>query len=330
MYVAKSNGDTMKQVSRSERSNRWHFFAYISPWLIGFTAFTIVPLFMSLLYSLTDVKMATVNSSPLNFIGFQNYVYIFTEDKDFQQAILNTFIYAFVKVVFIVILSVLLALLLNANIIGKKVFRVLIYLPAVIPVVSVSLLWKLIFTGGEFNVANYFLSYLGLAPVNFFGNGVSAMGTIIFVGIWSGLGPTMLIVLAAIQGVSSELLEASELDGANGFQRLMHIIIPCISKALVFVILTSLISSLQAYAEVKLLTEGGPGNSTMTMSLLIVSNAFKTLGKKTLGYACAQGWVVFLLTFGFALIYVILSTKENRTKKVKVKTNEKQKNRYTY
>ena len=156
------------------------------------------------------------------------------------------------------------------------------------------------------------------------------MGTIIFVGIWSGLGPTMLIVLAAIQDVSSELLEASELDGANGFQRLMHIIIPCISKALVFVILTSLISSLQAYAEVKLLTEGGPGNSTMTMSLLIVSNAFKTLGKKTLGYACAQGWVVFLLTFGFALIYVILSTKENRTKKVKVKTNEKQKNRYTY
>ena len=133
MYVAKSNGDTMKQVSRSERSNRWHFFAYISPWLIGFTAFTIVPLFMSLLYSLTDVKMATVNSSPLNFIGFQNYVYIFTEDKDFQQAILNTFIYAFVKVGFIVILSVLLALLLNANIIGKKVFRVLIYLPAVIP-----------------------------------------------------------------------------------------------------------------------------------------------------------------------------------------------------
>ena len=110
----------------------------------------------------------------------------------------------------------------------------------------------------------------------------------------------------------------------------MHIIIPCISKALVFVILTSLISSLQAYAEVKLLTEGGPGNSTMTMSLLIVNNAFKTLGKKTLGYACAQGWIVFLLTFGFTLIYIILSNKENRTKKVKVKENAKQKNKYYY
>ena len=188
----------------------------------------------------------------------------------------------------------------------------MLYLPAVIPVVSVSLLWKLIFTGGEFNVANYFLSYLGIAPVNFFADGTSAMGTLIFVGVWSGLGPTMLILLAAIQGVNQELIEAAQLDGANSFHRLIHIIIPSISKAMVFVILTSMISALQAYAEVDLLTAGGPGNSTMTMSLLIVQNAFKTLGKKTLGYACAQGWVVFLLTFGIALIYVILSTKKEK------------------
>ena len=122
----------------------------------------------------------------------------------------------------------------------------------------------------------------------------------------------MLILLAAIQGVSSDLLEASELDGANAFHRLIYIIIPTISKALVFVVLTSLISSLQAYAEVKLLTEGGPGNATTTMSLLIVANAFKTLGNKTLGYACAQGWVVFLMTFVFGLVYVLLSTKKEK------------------
>ena len=248
----------------------------------------------------------------LNFINFKNYIYIFTEDKDFQRAILNTLTYAFVKVGLLVIFALLLALLLNRKVFGRKAFRVLIYLPAVIPVVSVSLLWKLIFTGGENNVANYFLSYLGLAPVNFFGNATSAMGTIIFVGIWSGLGPTMLILLAAIQGVSSDLLEASELDGANAFHRLIYIIIPTISKALVFVVLTSLISSLQAYAEVKLLTEGGPGNATTTMSLLIVANAFKTLGNKTLGYACAQGWVVFLMTFVFGLVYVLLSTKKEK------------------
>lgn len=307
----------MRKISHTERQNRIKFFLYISPWLIGLLAFTVVPMILSIRYSFTDARMATVNDVTPTFVGLKNYIYIFTEDKDFQRAILNTFVYAFVKVAIIVVLALLFALLLNRKIVGRKVFRVMIYLPAVIPVVSVSLLWKLIFTGGEFNVANYFLSYLGFQPVNFFGNGVSAMGTVIFVGVWSGLGPTMLILLAAIQGVPKELLEASELDGANAFHRLMYIIIPCISKALVFVVLTSLISSLQAYAEVELLTAGGPGNSTTTMALLIVKNAFKTLGTKTLGYACAQGWVVFLLTFGFAIIYVILSNKKDTSSKIR-------------
>lgn len=301
-----------QKIGRKERENRIKFFTYISPWLIGLSLFTIVPMILSVIYSFTDVKMTTVNSDPLNFIQFDNYIYIFTEDKDFQQAILNTFVYAIVKVALIVLLALLFALVLNRKIFGRKTFRIMLYLPAVIPVVSVSLLWKLIFTGGEFNVANYFLSYLGIAPVNFFATGASSMGTLIFVGVWSGLGPTMLIILAAIQGVSQELIEASQLDGANAFQRLIHITLPSISKAMVFVVLTSMISALQAYAEVELLTAGGPGNSTMTMSLLIVQNAFKTLGKKTLGYACAQGWVVFLMTFGLALIYVILSTKKEK------------------
>lgn len=302
----------MTSISHTEKKNRILFFAYISPWLIGLLAFTIIPMGLSLIFSFTDVKMATVTSEPLQSVGFKNYIYIFTEDKDFQRAILNTFIYAFVKVFLLVFFALLIALLLNKKIVGRKIFRVMIYLPAIIPVVSVALLWKLIFTGGEFNIANYFLSYLGLQPVNFFGNGVSAMGTVIFVGVWSGLGPTMLILLAAIQGISKDIVEAAELDGVNAFQKLIYIILPSISKAMVFVVLTSLISALQAYAEVQLLTEGGPGIATTTMSLLIVSNAFKTLGNKTLGYACAQGWIVFFITFIFALIYIVLSSQKEK------------------
>ena len=301
------------KISRTEKSNRLHFFAYISPWLIGFTCFTIVPLVMSFIFSLTNVKMVNVSSEPLEFIGLSNYRMIFTQDRDFKNAILNTFAYAGIKVLLIVALSVLFALMLNRKFLGSKTFRVLIYLPAVIPAVSVALLWKLIFTNGTNNVANFLLSYLGLAPVDFFKNSASSWATIIFIGVWSGLGPTMLIVLAAVQGVNQELLEASELDGANAFHRFVNIIIPAISKALIFVILTSLISSLQAYTEVKLLTEGA--HNTNTMSLLIVNNAFKTLGNKTLGYACAQGWLVFLFTLVFGVVYVILS--RDRTVKIK-------------
>lgn len=302
------------KISRTEKSNRIHFFLYISPWLIGFACFTIVPLVMSFIFSLTNVVMANVSSEPLEFIGFDNYKAIFTGDDDFKKAILNTFMYAGIKVLLIVLLSIVFALMLNRKFFGSRAYRVLIYLPAVIPAVSVALLWKLIFTNGTNNVANFILSYIGIAPVNFFQTSSSSWATIIFIGVWSGLGPTMLIVLAAVQGVNQELLEASELDGANAFHRFINIIIPAISKALIFVILTSLISSLQAYTEVKLLTEGN--HDTNTMSLLIVNNAFRTLGNKTLGYACAQGWLVFLFTFTFGVIYVLLS-------KDKVKKDQK-------
>ena len=302
------------KISRTEKNNRIQFFLYISPWLIGFSAFTIVPLIISLIFSFTNVRMVDVSTEPLEFIGFKNYSFIFTSDPDFTKAIGNTFMYAAVKVFLILFLSVLFAIVLNRKFLGTKTFRVLIYLPAVIPVVSMTLLWRLIFTNGTNNVANYLLSYIGLMPVNFFQTSSSSWATIIFISVWSGLGPTMLIVLAAIQGVNQELLEASELDGANAFHRFFNIIVPAISKALIFVLLTSLISSLQAYTEIKLLTAGS--HDTYTMSYLIVNNAFKTLGNKTLGYACAQGWLVFLFTFVFGLTYVLLS-------KERVKKDEK-------
>lgn len=287
------------------------FFAYISPWLLAFIAFTIVPLFLSLVYSFSDASMTTINDG-INFIGLKNYLTIFTEDADFLQAVKNTFIYTGIKVVLLVFLSLLAALLLNSKIVGRKIFRVLFYLPALIPAVSSAFLWKLLFSNGTNNVVNFFLSYLGVQPVNFLGDGTSAMGTIIFIGIWGGLGPTMIIFLAAIQGVEKDIMEAANLDGAGPLRRFGHIIIPTIMPVMFFVVLTNVISSMQFYTEVKLLTNGGPGNSTITMSMSIVSNAFKTIGKKTLGYACAQGWIVFILTFILTLLYV---WNMNRTQK---------------
>lgn len=302
---------TKKHGLSSKAKKTLTFFAYISPWLLGFIAFTIVPLFLSLVYSFSDVSMTNVGSG-LTFVGFKNYITIFTEDADFLQAVKNTFLYTIIKVVLLVFLSLLAALLLNTKIVGRKIFRVLFYLPALIPAVSSAFLWKLLFSNGTNNVANFFLSYLGIQPVNFLGNGISAMGTIIFIGVWSGLGPTMIIFLAAIQGVEKDVVEAASLDGAGPIRRFVHIIIPTIMPVLFFVVLTNAISSLQFYTEVKLLTGGGPGNSTITMSMSIVSNAFKTIGRKTLGYACAQGWVVFILTFILTLIYI---WNMNRTQK---------------
>jgi ABC-type sugar transport system permease subunit len=185
----------------------------------------------------------------------------------------------------------------------------MIYLPAIIPVVSVALLWKMIFTGGNLNIANFFLSYLGLEPVNFFGNAYSAMTSVILVGVWSGLGPVMLIILAGIQGISKEMVEAAELDGAKALAKLRYIVIPTISPTLFFVALTGMIGSLQAYAEIKLLTGGGPGISTTTMNLMIVDNAFNNLGRKTLGYASAQGWIAFFFSLILTIVFIRIMNK---------------------
>lgn len=280
------------------------FYMYISPWLFGLIAFTLFPMVISLVFSFTNVKIANATQAKLNFVGFKNYIDILRFDKDFIRSIRNTFTYATIKVAFILILGLLIALLLNSKIAGKKIFRTMIYLPAIIPVVSVALLWKLIFTGNEMNIANFFLSYLGIAPVNFFGTATSSMATVIFIGIWGGLGPVMLILIAALQGVSKEMIEASELDGAGVFSKFFYIILPTISSSLFFVGLTNMIGSIQAYAEIKLLTNGGPGISTITMNMIIVQNAFNNLGKKTLGYASAQGWIVFLISLVFTIIFL--------------------------
>ena len=296
--------------------NTLSFFAYISPWLIGFALFTVVPLFMSLIYSFSSVTMVDA-SYEINFIGLKNYYRIFTEDATFQQAILNTFIYTGIKVAVLVFISLLVALLLNSKIPLKKVFRILIYLPALIPVVSSSLMWKLFFGGpvtaggGVKNIANFFLSYLGIAPVNFLGNTFSSLGTLIFIGVWSGLGPTMIIFLAAIQGVNQDVMEACDLDGAGPVRKFMHVIIPTIMPVMFFVILTNVISSLQMYTEAKLLTS----NSVSTISSVIVGNAFDAGGgenPKALGYACAQGWIIFALTFVLTLIYVKTMNKSEK------------------
>ncbi|MDX9691060.1 MAG: sugar ABC transporter permease [Acholeplasmataceae bacterium] len=295
----------MKQKKSKLNQDTKLFYLYISPWLIGLTLFTLVPMLLSLTFSFTSVKMASATTENINFIGLKNYIDLFTNDSDFVRSISNTFVYAGFKVIFTVMIALFIALLLNGKVIGRKWFRTMIYLPAIIPVVSVALLWKMIFTGNEMNIANFFLSYLGLAPVNFFGSASSSMGTLIFIGVWSGLGPVMLILLASIQGIPQDMVEAAELDGVNALSKLRYIIIPTISPTLFFVALTGLIGSLQAYAEIKLLTDGGPGVSTLTMNLLIVRNAFNNLGRKTLGYASAQGWIAF----GFSMILTIFFLK---------------------
>ncbi|MFR6055355.1 MAG: carbohydrate ABC transporter permease [Eubacteriales bacterium] len=292
-----------KRSRQSIRSAR-NFYLYLSPWLVVFVLFTVIPMAFSLVMSFTSAKITTLTARPLEFLGFGNYKQIFTMDSRFLRSIGNTMIYSFAKVFFGTLLALLLALLLNMKIPGRKLFRTMIYLPAVMPVVGSTLLWKLMIFQDR-NIINYVLSLLGIEGVSFLSPSL-VLGTVTAINIWNGLGPSMLILLAGLQGVPQDLTEAAQLDGANAALRFVKISLPMLSSTLFFVIITGLIGAFQAYAEIKLLT--GSMSETVTMAMMVVNNAF-SLDAYGIGYASAQGWIIFAITLAFTAVFFGASKK---------------------
>ncbi len=292
-----------KSSKQSMRSAR-NFYLYLSPWIITFLLFTIIPMGFSLVMSFTSAKITTLTTKGLEFIGFENYKKIFTIDQRFLRSIGNTLIYAFAKVSIGTVLALLLAILLNTKIPGRKIFRTMIYLPAVIPVVGSTLLWKMMIFQDR-NIVNYLLSAFNITSIDFLSPDM-VLGTVTAINIWGGLGPTMLILLAGLQNVPQDLIEAAELDGANAFVKFIKISLPMISPTIFFTVITGLIGAFQVYAEVKLLT--GSMSETVTMAMMVVNNAF-SLDAFGMGYASAQGWVIFAMTLVFTAIFFGASKK---------------------
>lgn len=290
--------------SRMKSKETLNFYLFILPWIIGFSLFTIIPMFSSLYYSFRRVSFIDLYDSG-QFIGIENYAAIFKDDL-FLASIGNTFFYAFMKTFLSIAIALLFALLLNQKFGGNKIARVLVYLPAIIPSVASIMVWSQLFSK-DFSLINYFLSFFKIPPVDWTSYS-NSMGSVLLMAVWTGIGPNMIIILAALQGVSKELLEAAELDGANAVQRLFKVVIPTISPTLFFISITSIISGLQAYAEMQLLFGSGT-DKTLTMAWNVVLNAFSLDGSKTMGYACAQAWVLFLIIIVFTLIYFRVSNK---------------------
>lgn len=282
------------------------FYKYISPWIIGFICFTLIPMVTSIIYSFNKVTVLSLGKRPPKFVGFENYIRIFTKDTMFVKSIGITFLYAFIRVFAGTFISLLVALLLNKKLKGRNFFRTMIYMPAVIPIVGSAMLWQLLFSN-DMSLFNYLLSFIGIGPVNWLSYN-NALGSVLFMSIWCGIGPTMTIMLAALQGVPGELIEAAEIDGAGPIRKFFYITVPMISSSLLYVIVTGLIGALQAYGEMKLLTGGGPGGATTTMTMLVVGNAFSDDGLG-MGYASAQAWIIFMITIIFTLIFFKTSSR---------------------
>ena len=271
-------------------------YAFLTPWLVGLLGFTAIPMILSLYYSFTDANMLT----SAQFIGVKNYIRLFSFDDTmslFWKTLSNTSFYTFVGVPLNIVVGLIIALLLNQRIRGLDVFRTIYYLPSVISGVAVSLLWAWIFHP-HFGVLNHFLSLVGITGPAWLFDEVWAKPALIIMNIW-GAGGGMLIFLAGLQGIPTQLYEAAELDGASVWSRFWKITMPMLSPTIFFVLITNIIGSFQVFTSSYVMTSGGPNNATMMYVLWLFNLAFQQFN---MGFACALAWVYLLIMVAFTLL----------------------------
>jgi len=255
-------------------------------------AFGIFPILVATLVSLTNLNisgLADVNN--VKFIGLSNYSKLFA-DPDFWQSMTNTAIFAFVGIPSVVLLSLAIALLLNRS--GNIYFRALrsfYFVPAITAIVAVSLIWGYLYNT-QFGFLNWLLSLVHIAPVQWLSNPILAKFSVALVAIWRGTGLNIIILLAALQAVPKEYLEAASIDGANEWIKTFKITIPLLRFAIFFVTITTAIAWLQFFDEAYVLTSGGPLGTTTSISLFIFNQGFQ---QNQFGYASAGSLVLFVL-----------------------------------
>lgn len=266
---------------------------FITPALICFVLFMLIPTVMSVAMSFTSYNIFT----PMKFIGFDNYTRAF-QDTYFLIALKNICSYVIMYVPSVVILSFLLAVLLNHKIRGIKTFRVIFYLPCLTSSIASAIVFKWLMNPSN-GLFNNILTSVGLSPGTWLNNSSTAMFSIVIICVWSSLASNIMIYLAALQNVPESVYESARLDGANVFQQMFRITLPLVAPTTFFVLTMALIGSFQVFDQIYVLTSGGPAHATTVPLYLIYTNAFK---ESQMGYACAQAMVLFLIIMAVTVV----------------------------
>ena len=277
-------------------------YLFISPVILGIVIFTAWPMILSLYYSFFDYNAI---SAPTHF-GLQNYIAPFTKDwKLFSKALEVTAIYTVIAVIMNLVLSFALALFLNQNIKGIKTFRVLYYLPVLIPAVVGGMLWKDM-TDVKYGIFNAIFKYFKLPAQTFFSNGNTSLATLLLLGLF-GLGGGMILWIAQFKSIPISLYESADIEGAGYFKKLLKITIPMSTPIIFYTVITSIIICLQTFSSVFIISGGGAGrqNSMLFYVLYIYLQAFNYFN---MGFACALAWLLFII-IGI-LTFIIFKTSK--------------------
>ena len=266
----------------------------IFPWLLGFLLFTAGPMVYSMFLSFHKASLLQESV----YLGLDNYRRLLFEYKLWGIALKNTAYYAFVAVPVNVVLAMLLAMLLNEKVKGLAVWRTIFYLPAVVQGVAVSLLWIWLFHP-NFGPISGILRAVGIRkPPLWIWSEEWAMPALMIMSSW-GVGGSMIIYLAGLQGVSQSYYDAASIDGADAVQRFRHITLPMMTPTIFFSLVMGLIGAWQMFAQSFVMTQGGPNNRTLTAVLLIYRKAFIDF---QMGLASAMSWILFVIILSFTVV----------------------------
>lgn len=281
-------------------------YLFIAPYLVVFVAFLAVPVVYGFWISLHDWHVLG-RSHP--FVGFANYGALMQDDL-FHRALINTGYFALLTVLPGNAVSLALALGLNSRIRGETLFKTLYYLPVILSVAVVAIIWRWLYST-EFGIINYYLSRVGLPRLSWLNSPQLAMPSLALMSIWWGAGGNMLVYLAGLRGIPEEYYEAARVDGAGGWARFRHVTLPLLRPALLFCLVMSLIGSSQVFGQSYILTGGGPHYSTLTVVLYMYQTGFSLY---RMGYACAVAYVLFAIVLGLTIIqFRLMSGRREET-----------------
>jgi len=278
-----------QRLTLSKRESLWAY-AFVSPWIIGFLIFTLGPMLASLYFSFTDYNII----DPPTWVGLDNFQKAFFNDPLFWHSLKRTLYFAVLALPLGLVFGFVMAVLLNQDVPGVNMWRTIYFLPSVIAGVAVALLWTRIFNP-RVGIVNPFLqNVLGIEnPPGWLQDPDWAIPALVIMSLW-GVGGSMIIYLAGLQGIPTTLYEAAKIDGANSWQRFWHVTLPMMTPVIFYTLVIGLIGAFQYFTEVYVATSGagGPVRSTLVYNLYLYQNAFKFFD---MGYASAMAWILFLL-----------------------------------
>ncbi|HEY3107411.1 MAG TPA: sugar ABC transporter permease, partial [Chloroflexota bacterium] len=280
-------------------------YAFIGPWVVGFFVFTLGPFLASLYLSFSEYKLVDAPT----WVGLKNYDTMFSSlwsdagDIQVWTSLRNTVYYTVFHVPLAMLLAFFIAQLLNADVRAMPLFRTMFYLPSVTAGVATAILWLWLLNPS--GLVNYGLSLVGVTGPRWFGSSQWAMPGLILMSLW-GIGGTIIVYLAGLQGVPQQLYEAASIDGAGWWGKLRHVTVPMMTPTIFFTMVMGLIASFQVFTPALVITDGGPGTSTLFYLLHLYRNGFRWFN---MGYASAMAWLLFVIILVFTLLQVRLSRR---------------------